>query len=236
MEILIDRFDVFASGLWVTVQVCLLAGAGALLIGTAVAVMRISPVAPLRALGAAYVTIFRNMPLTVVSFFVAFGLPQLGSSADFLKLPGLDLIFTRLSIDLPYFRFFVIALSCYTGAFVCEALRSGINAVSAGQAEAARSLGLTFGQNLRYVVLPQAWKFAVVPLGSVIIAMIKNSALGGFFGVAGTLSAAADVLTSQEGLPVIPVFVGIAAGYLLLTIPLGILLDRIELRRAVTAR
>jgi glutamate transport system permease protein len=234
--ILVDRFDVFANGLLVTLQICLLSGVGALIVGTLAAVMRISPIPPLRAVGTAYVTVFRNIPLTVVSFFVAFGLPQLGSSADFLKIPGLDIIFSRLAIDLPYFRFFILALSLYTGAFVCEALRAGVNAVSPGQAEAARSLGLTFGQNLRYVILPQAWKYAIVPLGSVIIAMIKNSALGGFFGVSGSLSDAMQVLTSQEGLPVIPVFIGISIGYLVLTIPLGIVLDRIELRRAVAAR
>ncbi len=236
MDILVDRFDVFANGLLVTLQVCLLSAIGALIIGTMVAIMRISPIPPLRAVGAAYVTLFRNMPLTVLSVLVAFGLPQLGTTADFLKIPGLDLLFPRLAIDLPYFRFFVIALSCYTGAFVCEALRSGVNAVSAGQAEAARSLGLTFGQNLRYVVLPQAWKYAIVPLGSVIIAMIKNSAIGNIVGVAGTLSSTMDVLTSQEGLPVVPVFIGISAGYLLLTVPLGLILDRIEVRRAVTTR
>jgi glutamate transport system permease protein len=234
--ILVDRFDVFANGLLVTLQICLLAGVGALVIGTLVAVMRISPIPPLRAVGTAYVTVFRNIPLTLVSFFVAFGLPQLGSTGDFLKIPVLDLVFSRLAIDLPYFRFFVIALSLYTGAFVCEALRSGINAVAPGQAEAARSLGLTFGQNLRYVILPQAWKYAVVPLGSVIIAMIKNSALGGFFGVSGSLSDSMNVLVSQEGLPVIPVFIGISIGYLILTVPLGLFLDRIELRRAVAAR
>ena len=219
-----------------TLQVCLLSGIGALIVGTIVAIMRISPVPPLRAVGTTYVNVFRNIPLTVVSFFVAFGLPQLGSGAEFLKIPVLDLIFPRLAIDLPYFRFFIIALSLYTGAFVCEALRSGVNAVSPGQAEAARSLGLTFSQNLRFIVLPQAWRYAIVPLGSVIIGMIKNSALGGFFGVSGSLSAAADVLTSQEGLPLIPVFIGISIGYLLLTVPLGIVLDRVELRRAVATR
>jgi glutamate transport system permease protein len=236
LDILVDRFDDFASGFWVTLQICLLSGTGALLIGTIVAIMRISPVPPLRALGTAYVTLFRNMPLTVVAFFVAFGLPQVGVNADFLKIPGLDMIFPRLAIDVPFFRFFVIALSLYTGAFVCEALRAGVNAVSPGQAEAARSLGLTFSQNLRYVVLPQAWKYAIVPLGSVIIAMVKNSAVGSLVGVAGSLSATMDVLVSQEGLALLPVIIGISAGYLLITIPLGIVLDRVELRRAVATR
>jgi len=234
MNILVDRFGDFAGGFWVTLQICIVAGVGALLVGTIMAVLRISPVAPLRAVGTAYVTVFRNVPLTVVLFFMAFGLPVLGSSARFLAIPGLDAIFTRLGTDLPYFRFGVIGLSLYTGAFVCEALRSGVNAVAAGQAEAARAIGLTFTQNLRHVILPQAWKAAIVPLGSVIIAMIKNSALVGFFGVTGDLSQTADNLVSGEGLALIPVFIGVSLGYLILTVPLGILLDRVE-RRSVTA-
>ncbi len=235
MNILVEKSDVFVDGFLLTLQVCLLAVVGALLLGTIGAIMRISPVPPLRWLGTAYVTVFRNSPLTVVFFFVAFGLPALGTNAEFLKIPGLDAVFSRLSIDLPYFRFAIIALSVYTGAFVCEAIRSGINAVSPGQAEAGRALGLTFGQNLRHIVLPQAWKAAVVPLGSVIIAMIKNSALAGFFGLAGDLSYVGNELVVAQGEPVIPVFVGIAGGFLLLTMPLGLLLDRLE-RRGGMAR
>jgi len=230
MNVLVDRFDVFAGGFWLTLQFCILAGIGALLIGTLMAVLRISPVPPLRAVGTAYVTVFRNVPLTVVLFFTAFGLPVLGSNASFLEIPGLTSIFSRLGIELPYFRFAVLGLSLYTGAFVCEALRSGVNAVAAGQAEAARAIGLTFTQNLRYVILPQAWKSAIVPLGSVIIAMIKNSALAGFFGVVGDLSATADSLVSAEGLPLIPVFIGISIGYLIMTVPLGLALDTVERR------
>jgi glutamate transport system permease protein len=86
------------------------------------------------------------------------------------------------------------------------------------------------------VVLPQAWKFAIVPLGSVIIAMIKNSALSGFFGVSGSVSDAMNTLTSQEGLPLIPVFIGISIAYLIMTIPLGMVLDQVEKRRAGVAR
>jgi glutamate transport system permease protein len=236
VSVWVDKFDVFAGGFWLTFQICVLAATGALILGAVVAVLRISPVPPLRAVGTAYVTIFRNMPLTVVMFFSAFALPALGSNADFLRIPVLDLVFTRLSTDLPYFRFALIALTLYTAAFVCEALRSGVNAVPAGQAEAARSLGLTFGQNLRYVVLPQSWKASIVPLGSVIIAMIKNSALIGFFGVVGDLSATADQLTGAEGYAFIPVAIGISIGYLIMTVPLGALLDRIERRQAVAAR
>jgi glutamate transport system permease protein len=233
VNVLIDSFDVFAKGFWLTFQVCILAGIGALFIGTILVIMRISPVPPLRWLGTSYVTVFRNIPLTIVFFFTAFGLPVLGSKAEFLEIPGLTLIFDRLGIDLPFFRFAVIALSLYTAAFVCEALRSGINAVPPGQAEAARAIGLTFTQNLRHVVLPQAWKAAIVPLGSVIIAMLKNSALSGFFGLTGDLSNSGYDLVTAQSKPVIPVFIGIAAGFLIMTVPLGLLLDRVERRRAL---
>lgn len=233
MSVLVDNFDVFAGGFWLTFQFCLLAAVGALVLGTVAAVLRISPVPPLRWLGTGYVTVFRNCPLTIVLFFAAFGLPAVGSNADFLRIPGLTSIFSRLGIDLPYFRFALIALTLYTGAFVCEAIRSGINAVPPGQAEAARAIGLTFSQNLRLVVLPQAWHSAVVPLGSVIIAMIKNSALIGFFGVVGDLSNSATNLTSASGEPIIPVFVGVSIGFLIMTVPLGLLLDQVERRRVV---
>ncbi|HLL67584.1 MAG TPA: amino acid ABC transporter permease [Micromonosporaceae bacterium] len=236
MGVLVEQFDVFASGLWLTLQLCVLAAIGALLLGTIAAVMRISPTPPLRWLGTAYVTVFRNVPLTVVFFFAAFALPSLGTSASFLNIPGLNVVFQRLATDLPYFRFAVIALSFYTGAFVCEAIRSGINSVHAGQAEAGRSIGLTFGQNLRFVLLPQAWKSAIVPLGSVIIAMIKNSAIAAFFGVAGDLTQRGTELVTVAGEAVIPVFIGISLGYLILTMPLGLLLDRVEQRRMAAAR
>jgi glutamate transport system permease protein len=236
MSVLVTHFDVFAGGLWLTLQMCVLAAIGALILGTVAAIMRISPTPPLRWLGTAYVTVFRNVPLTVVFFFAAFGLPTLGSNASFLNVPGLNAIFQRLGTDLPYFRFSIIALSLYTGAFVCEALRSGINSVNPGQAEAGRSIGLTFSQNLRFVLLPQAWKSAIVPLGSVIIAMIKNSAIAGFFGVAGLLSQAGGDLVTGQGLAVIPVFIGISIGYLILTMPLGLLLDSVERRRMAAAR
>jgi len=233
MSAFTDHLGLFVNGFWLTLQVCILAAIGSLVLGVVAAVMRISPVPPLRWIGTAYVTVFRNSPLTIVFFFVVFGLPVIGSDASFLKVPGLDALFTRLGIELPYFRFAIVALSIYTGAFICEAIRSGINAVSPGQAEAARALGLTFSQNLRNVVLPQAWKAAIVPLGSVIIAMIKNSALAGFFGLVGDLSQTGYDLVVAQGEPVIPIFVGIAAGFLVLTMPLGLVLDRVERRRAV---
>ncbi len=236
MSILIDNIDLFAKGLLGTIQMCIIAAVGSLVLGGLIAALRVSPLPPLRAVGTAYVTVFRNTPLTVVMFLSAFGLPPLGvNEANFLNIPGLNLIVPQLDNN-AFFRFALIAIVLYTAAFVCEALRSGINAVPTGQAEAARSLGLTFAQNLRHIVLPQAWKFAVVPIGSVIIAMIKNSAIAGAFGVSGDLMATSDVLVSQDGLPLLPVFLGLSGGYLLLTIPLGLLLDSVERRRAATIR
>src|SRR5690606_6664006 len=152
----------------------------------------------------------------------------------FVQVPWLRSLLARLGTDLPYFRLAIIALSVYTAAFVCEAIRSGVNAVSPGQSEAGRSLGLTFTQNLRYVVLPQAWKAAIVPLRSVIIAMIKNSALAGIFGVTGDLTSEGQRMISALGESAVPTFIGVAAGFLLLTMPLGYLLDHLETRRAVT--
>lgn len=237
MSVLIDNLDLFANGLLLTFQLCLLAAVGALILGALVAALRVSPLPPLRAIGTSYVNLFRNMPLTVVMFLSAFGLPALGiTGADFLRIPILSDLIPPLGTDLPFFRFVLIALILYTAAFVCEALRAGINAVSPGQAEAARSIGLTFTQNLRHIVLPQAWKYAIVPIGSVIIAMLKNSALAASFGVVGDLMATSDVLVSQEGLALLPVFVGVSIGYLLMTVPLGLFLDAVERRRAVTAR
>ncbi len=229
----------FWNGFLVTLQLCLLSATGAPILGALVAALRVSPLPPLRSVGTAYVTVFRNVPLTVVMFFAAFGLPELSmTEANFLKIPGLSSLMKPLGIDLPYFRFAVIALIVYTAAFVCEALRSGINAVPPGQAEAARSLGLTFTQNLRHVVFPQAWKYAIVPLGSVIIAMLKNSALAGAIGgVHGDLFQTADTLLSvteaSQAMSLTTILIGISAGYLVMTVPLGLLLDRVEARRAI---
>ncbi len=228
----------FVDGFLVTLQLCALSAVGALVLGALIAALRVAPLAPLRAIGTAYVTVFRNVPLTVVIFFAAFGLPELGmTQANFLHIPGLSSIFPMLDKSV-FFRFAIIALTTYTAAFVCEAFRAGINAVSHGQAEAARSLGLTFTQNLRYVVFPQAWKYAIVPLGSVIIAMLKNSALAGALGgVSGDLYGTVDSLLSSttvaSAATTLEAFIGVSIGYLILTIPLGLFLDRVEKKRAM---
>ncbi len=214
MNAVTDNLGLFVTGVLTTLQISLLAGIGALVLGTIMAGFRVSPAPPLQWVGSAWVTVLRNTPLTVVLFTIGFGLPEIGLNA-------------------PFFWFGVTGLALYTSAFVCEAIRSGINSVAAGQAEAARSVGLTFGQTLTVVVLPQAFRTVVPPLGNVFIAMIKNSAIVGAFGVGGDLYSAGVQLTGAGGLATIPVFTGVAIGYLILTIPAGLLLGALERKVAI---
>ncbi len=130
MSVITNNFDLFFQGFLKTLGICIICLFGSLALGTVIAGFRVSPVAPLRGVGTLYVNVVRNCPLTVVLFLIAFGLPEIG-------------------INQSYYVFFGCAsLIIYTAAFVCEALRSGINAIPAGQAEAARAIGLTFSQNL----------------------------------------------------------------------------------------
>ena len=214
MGVVLDHFDLYWHGFLKTLGICLWAGSGALVLGTLLAAFRVSPIPPLRGTGTAYVTLVRNCPLTVVLFFVAFGLPEVG-------------------LNQSYYSFAVAGLIVYTAAFVCEAVRSGINAVPTGQAEAARAIGLTFGQSLRFVVLPQALRTVVPPLGSVVIAMVKNSAIVGAFGVAGELYNVGAFLTGAQGFAALPVLTGVVLGYLAITIPAGLGLQILERKVAI---
>jgi glutamate transport system permease protein len=213
MDAILDNLDAYREGFVTTLELSVLASVLALLLGTLLAAMRVSPVPTLRAAGATYVELVRNTPLTVVFFFVVFVLPQ-------------------LDILLPYFTFAVIALTVYHAAFFCEAVRSGINAVGVGQGEAARSIGLTFGQSLRLVVLPQAFRTVIPPLINVVIALIKNSSIAAAFGVV-ELTATGTRLAAANGDAVIAVLVGVAVCYLVLTLPSGWLAGRVERRVAV---
>lgn len=214
MQVIIENLPLYWSGLLQTLSICAYAGVLALLLGLIIAGFRVSPLPPLRAAGTSWVTVFRNCPLTVVLFFMAFGLPELGMNGQ-------------------YFWFGTIGLALYTSAFVCEAVRSGINAVPSGQAEAARAIGLDFGQSLTLIVLPQAVRTVVPPLGNVLIAMIKNSAIVGAFGVGGDLFAVGETLTSARGEAALPVLIGVTLGYLVITIPAGLLLGVVERKVAI---
>jgi glutamate transport system permease protein len=214
VNVIVDNLDLYWSGVLTTLRICLYAAVGALVLGTVLAAFRVAPVPPLRWVGTAYVTVFRNLPLTLVLFASAFGLPE-------------------LRINGSYFWFGTGGLAVYTAAFVCEALRSGINSVATGQAEAARSIGLTFGQSLREVVLPQAFRSSVPPLASVLIAMVKNSAIVGAFGVGGELFSVGQRLTSSQGLAALPVLSGVIIAYWVLTIPTGVALGALERKVAI---
>jgi len=214
VEPVIDNLDLYWSGFLTSLEFIVYSLVGSMVLGTLIAAFRVSPIPALRGFGAAYVTVVRNCPLTIVLFFMAFGLPELG-------------------INYSYFFFGVTGLVIYTSAFVCEALRSGINAVPTGQAEAARAIGLTFGQTMREVVLPQAFRSSIPPLGSVQIAMFKNSAVAGAFGIGGDLYSVGRILTSARGFDYIPVLTGVAIGYLVITLTAGALLAVIERKVAI---
>ncbi|MFF4291980.1 amino acid ABC transporter permease, partial [Streptomyces sp. NPDC001633] len=164
MNVLTDNFRTYAEGFLGTLELTVYSSALALLLGFVMASFRVAPVGSLRAFGTAWVTVLRNTPLTLLFFAVLLGLPRFG-------------------LVLPFKVFAVLALGCYTSAFICEALRSGINTVPRGQGEAARSLGMTFGQTLRLVILPQAFRSVIPPVGSTLIALAKNSAIAGAFSV-----------------------------------------------------
>jgi glutamate transport system permease protein len=196
----------------VTVQLTLLSYLGALLVGTVVAAMRVSPVPPARGAGLAYVEVVRNIPLPVLMVLFFFGLPDI------------DLTFSA-------FLTATIVLSLYTGAFVAEVLRSGINSVAAGQAEAARSIGLTFPQTLTLVVLPQAFRTVVQPLGTLFLALTKNSSIAYTISVV-ELTGSADRLNTLTAEPLL-VFGAAAVAYMLLTLPSGYLIGVIERKVAI---
>lgn len=213
MEFVLDNLDLYWKGFFTTLQLALISGVISLVLGTILAAFRVSPVPPLRWMGAIYVEVVRNTPLTVVFFFIVFVAP-------------------RLDIKLPFFTSALVALSVYTASFVCEALRSGVNGVAVGQAEAARSIGMTFFQTLTLVVLPQAGRSVVPPLINIFIALTKNTSVAGAFFVAelfnvGRRLTNADARFGTEAL------VAVALFYLLITIPAGIAANRVERKVAI---
>jgi glutamate transport system permease protein len=195
------------------VGLTLLSYAFALLLGTIVAGCRVSPVLPLRFVGTLWVETFRNTPLLLLMLLFFFGFTKVGIG-PFDPFPSA-----------------VVVLSVYTSAFVAETVRAGINTVASGQGEAARSLGLTFGQTLGMVVLPQAFRTVVAPLGSVFIALTKNSSIASAIAVHELSKRANDLLTFEPH--PIPIFLGAAVAYLLLTLPSGFVVGVIERRVAI---
>jgi glutamate transport system permease protein len=214
MSFLADNFALLRDAFLTTLSLAVLSGICALVLGTLLTAMRVSPVKPLRGAATFYVEVFRNTPLTVVFFFLAFGIVEI------------DLQFPSRFITA------VAALSLYTAAFVSEALRSGINSVPPGQAEAARALGLDFRQTLTSIVLPQAFRTVVPPLGNVWIALAKNTSIAAGFAVT-ELAAALVRLSNQNADKLLAVFLAIVAAYLVITLPSAWLIGVIERRTAI---
>ncbi|MGW4031313.1 amino acid ABC transporter permease [Streptomyces sp. NPDC004838] len=212
MNVLTDNFSLYRQGFLGTVELTFYSSLLALALGFLMASFRVSPVASLRGFGTAWVTVLRNTPLTLLFFAVVLGLPRFG-------------------VVLPFELFAVLALGCYTSAFICEALRSGINTVPKGQGEAARSLGMTFGQTLSGVILPQAFRTVIPPVGSTLIALAKNSAIAGAFSVTELLGTYKTL--SELGYNIVWTFVWIAVGYLIITLSISALFNVLEKRYGV---
>ncbi len=214
MNVLLDNLADFGQRFGTTILLFLFSGAVSLVLGTALAGMRVSPVPVLRVIGTAYVTLLRNTPLTLVLFAFAFVFPILEI------------------VDLDFFTLAVIGLSLYTSAFVCEVVRSGISTVPSGQAEAARALGLGFAQTLGTVVLPQAVRAVVPPLTSIEIALLKNTTVAAGFSVveAGGIYR----LLNERGYSTLIGLLWVALGFLILVTPLTLVQRRLEKRWSVS--
>ncbi|MFV0253950.1 MAG: amino acid ABC transporter permease [Beutenbergiaceae bacterium] len=215
----LGEYDVIAA-YWVNIRLTLLAGLFALLIGTVLAMFRISPIPSLRLTGTAYVNIVRNTPLTII---IVFGIAVLW--------PVLGLQFSE-TFDINFFWLAVVGLTVYHAAFVCEALRSGVNTVPQGQAEAARAIGLPFMASARLVILPQAFRGAIAPLGNVLIALIKNTTVAATGSVA-EVSLLMKEMVENESNYVYPIFLTIAVGFVIIVIPVGLLATYLSKRLAV---
>jgi aspartate/glutamate/glutamine transport system permease protein len=213
-NVLADHFSEFSTGFWVTVRIVVISFLIAMVVGTLVATLRIAPVKPLNWIGGVYVEIFRNTPLLVLLFISYAGLRRAGLPID-AWVAGVG------------------SLGLYTSAYVAEALRSGVFAVGKGQIDASQSLGLDYPRTLRYVILPQAIRTVIPHLGSLTIAMIKNSAIIGV-----SLLALEDLLhqarlVNSRTFQTDEVFFWAAVGYLILTLLTTLAVRRLEVRYVI---
>ncbi len=215
---ILREYDVLAA-FWLTIRLAFFSAIGSLILGTFVAILRVSPVRVLQLLGTWYVNIFRNTPLTLLMVLSVLGL-------TFIMGLSLSEDFTDNAI-----RWAIVMLSVYHAAFVCEALRSGVNTVPAGQAEAARSVGLTFAQSMQHVILPQAFRGSIAPLGSTLIALIKNTTVAAVIGTADAAGLMQEIIENETGTFV--VFLIFAIGFVILTLPVGLLFTSMSRRLAV---
>jgi His/Glu/Gln/Arg/opine family amino acid ABC transporter permease subunit len=214
IDVLTDHWPEFSSGFWVTVRLVVISFGIAMVVGTLVAALRIAPSKWLQRLGGIYVEVFRNIPLLVLLFISFAGLRRGG-------------------VDINAWVAGTASLGLYTAAYVAEALRSGVFSVGKGQIEASLSLGFSYGETLRRIVLPQAFRTVISPLGSLTIAMIKNSAIIGV-----SLLAIPDLLkqariVGARGFQTDEAFFWAAVGYLLLTGTVTLAIRSLERRFAI---
>ena len=219
---LLSQYNVLAA-FWMTIRLTLVSAVGALVIGTIVAVMRVSPIPALRAFATAYVTLIRNTPLTLLVTFCVLGLYLFMNIALLPRSVGGP---TQL------FVWAVVALSIYHATFVAEGIRSGINTVPTGQAEAARAIGMTFTQSLANVVLPQAMRGAIAPLGNTLIALTKNTTVVSAVGVAEASYLMKNMIEFSPQF-LFSIFFLMALGFVILTLPIGVFFSWATTRLAV---
>jgi aspartate/glutamate/glutamine transport system permease protein len=213
-EVLSEHLPEFSSGFLVTIRLVAISFVIAMVVGTLVAALRVAPLKPLNWVGGVFVETFRNTPLLVLLFISYAGLRRAG-------LPIGPWVAGTASLGL------------YTAAYVAEALRSGVFAVGKGQIEASLSLGLDYPRTLRYIVLPQAVRTVIPHLGSLMIAMIKNSAIIGVSLLAlGDLLHQARLVNSRT-FQTDEVFLWAAVGYLILTGLTTLAVRRLESRYAI---
>ena len=205
LDSLPDVFKAFGY----TVALFVISGVLSLIGGTILVAMRVGPVAVLRGAAAVYVALVRNTPLLMIFFFFSFAAPRIGINFKFVQVHVGSFDFTA------FFATAIVSLTLYTSTFVCEALRSGVNAVPLGQAEAARAIGLPFSGVMRNVVLPQAFRASVPPVASVQIALLKNTSVAAVFGV---IEAAAQmkIMTNNHADERWGIFIAFAIGYVVL--------------------
>lgn len=221
---LLSQYDVLGAFL-VNIELTLWAAIGSAVLGVVLMVMRVSPMSSLRSFAAAFVNIVMNVPLTLI--ILACSLGVYGELGVVVSGRSGDQWLARNSFWLT-----VIGLSVYTSTFVCEALRSGLNTVPPGQAEAARAIGLSFGQTMSSVILPQTLRGAVAPLGNTLIALAKNTTVASAAGVAQAASVMSDMFEfdPQHLLAIFAIF---AIGWTIIVLPIGLITTSLSRKLAV---
>jgi glutamate transport system permease protein len=217
---LLAEYDVLHA-FWVNIQLTWWAGLAALILGTLVCLMRISPVGSLRLTGTWFVNLFRDTPLTIIMVILSLG------------------VWMQLKVEFSpdsatnFFWLAVVGLALYHAAFVAESIRSGVNTVPVGQAEAARAIGLSFLPAARIIILPQAFRGAVAPLGNTLIALIKNTTVAAAVGVATETSSLMKTMIEFNSSMVFAIFGTFAIGFVILVVPVGLATTALSRRLAV---